>query len=43
MDYSTVIEMSNVTIQDCIDLYEKKNITTKINDGSITDFLKDGD
>ena len=32
MDYDTVIELSEVTLEDCTDLYEKKNISTIIND-----------
>ena len=28
MDYDTVIELDEVTLEDCIDLYEKKNIRT---------------
>ena len=41
MDYDTVIELDHVTLEDCIDLYEKKGIRTVINDGHITDFVKD--
>ena len=41
MDYETVIELDNVTLEDCIDLYEKKNICTIINDGIIKDFVKE--
>ncbi len=40
MNYENVIELDNVTLEDCIDLYEKKNIFTIINDGRITNFLK---
>ena len=43
MDYDTVIELDNVTLEDCIDLYEKKNISTVINDGKITTFVKESD
>ena len=32
MDYDTVIELSEVTLEDCMDLYEKKNMSTIIND-----------
>ena len=41
MDYDTVIELDEVTIEDCIDLYEKKNVRTVIRDGHITDFVKE--
>ena len=30
MDYDTVIELSEVTLEDCTDLYEKKCICTII-------------
>ena len=30
MDYNNVIELDEVTLEDCIDLYEKKNISTII-------------
>ena len=41
MDYDTVIELDEVTLEDCLDLYEKKNIYTIINDGHIIDFVKE--
>ena len=41
MDYDTVIELDNVTLEDCIDLYEKKNGRTVISNGHITDFVKE--
>lgn len=41
MDYDAVIELDNVTLEDCIDLYEKKSIYTIINDGCIKDFVKE--
>ena len=40
MDYDTIIELGEVTLEDCIDLYEKKNISTIINDGHIINFVK---
>ena len=39
--YEMVIDLDNVTLQDCIDLYEKKDIYTQINDGHITDLVKE--
>ena len=41
MDYNAVIELDNVTLEDCIDLYEKKNVRTVISCGHITDFVKE--
>lgn len=41
MDYNQIIELDNVTLQDCIELYEKKNIITIINDGIIINFEKE--
>ena len=41
MDYGAVIELDEVTLEDCIDLYEKKSIYTIINDGCIKDFVKE--
>ena len=41
MDYDVVIELDNVTLEDCIDLYEKKNVRIVISDGHITDFVKE--
>lgn len=38
MNYDTVIELNEVTLEDCIDLYEKKDICTIINDGRIINF-----
>lgn len=40
MDYNTVIELDNVTLDDCLNLYECKKITTIINDGRIVNFIK---
>ena len=41
MDYDTVIELDEVTLEDCIDLYEKKNVRTVISDGHIANFVKE--
>lgn len=41
MNYNTVIELSEVTLEDCIDLYEKKGISSIINDGRIINFVKE--
>ena len=41
MDYSAVIELDNITLEDCIDLYEKKGIATVINNGKIENFIEE--
>ena len=41
MEYDTVFDFDEVTLEDCIDLYEKKNVRTVICDGHITDFVKE--
>lgn len=41
MDYSLIIELDNVTLEDCVDLYEKKNVITLLNDGKIRNFEKE--
>ena len=38
MDYNNVIELDEVTLEDCIVLYEKKGIATVINDGRVINF-----
>ena len=41
MNYENVIELDNVTLEDCIDLYEKKNTSVVINDGHVINFVKE--
>ena len=41
MNYDAVIELDEVTLEDCIDLYEKKNMSTIINDGHVINFVKE--
>lgn len=41
MDYDKIIELDNVTIQDCDELCEFKGIHTVINDGRIVNFVKE--
>lgn len=36
MDYSTIIELSYLTLEDCINLYEKRKLVANINDGIVT-------
>jgi len=42
-DYGEHIDLDRVTLQDCVDLYEKKGISSVINDGRIVNFEKDGE
>lgn len=41
MDYDKIIELDNVTLQDCCELFEYKGITTIINDGRVVNFEKE--
>ena len=41
IDYSNIIELDNVTIQDCEDMYRMKNMRTVINDGRVVNFEKE--
>lgn len=41
MNYETVIELDNVTLEDCIELYEKKAIKTIISNGRIKNFVEE--
>ena len=41
IDYSMVIELDNVTLEDCLDLYKKKGIFSISNDGRLINFTKD--
>ena len=41
MDYSNIIELDNVTLQDCEDMYRIKNMRTVINDGQVVNFEKE--
>lgn len=43
MDYSKIIELDNVTLQDCLDMFNRKNMITIINDGRIINFEKEKD
>ena len=38
MNYDQIIELSEVTIQDCLDLFKMKGRCTILNDGKILDF-----
>ena len=41
MNYETVIELDEVTLEECIDLHEKKGIATVINNGKIENFIEE--
>lgn len=40
MSYEDYIELDNATLEDCLELFLKKNIATIINDGKIKNFGK---
>lgn len=40
MNYESILELDNVTLDDCIDLCEKKSIHAVINDGRIVNLVK---
>lgn len=41
MDYNNIIELDNITLQDCEDMYRMKNMRTVIDDGRIVNFEKE--
>lgn len=41
MNYENVIELDCITVEDCIDLHHKKNITVEINDDRIINLVKE--
>lgn len=41
MDYDKIIELDDVTLQDCEELYDFKGIEIIINDGRIVNFVKE--
>ena len=43
MDYNQIMELDNITIQDCIDMYNMKNMIAIINDGKVIGFGKEGE
>lgn len=42
MNYESMIELDNITLEDCEDLFRKKNISAEINDGRIVNLVKEG-
>lgn len=43
INYEDMLELDNVTLEDCLDLYEKKGMYTELNDGRVVNFVKEGD
>lgn len=41
IDYDKFVNLDNVTIQDCLDLFYYKNKRVVIEDGRIVDFVKE--
>ena len=41
IDYSNIIELDNITLQDCEDMYVIKNMRTVIDDGRVINFEKE--
>ena len=41
IDYSSIIELDNVTLQDCEYMYGVKNMRTVIDDGRVINFEKE--
>lgn len=39
MEYDKIIDLNNVTLQDCCELFQYKNIRTVINDERIVNFI----
>ena len=41
MDYNSILEMDNITLQDCTDMYRLKDMGAVIEDGKIVNFVKE--
>lgn len=41
MKYENIVELDNITLEECIDLYLTKDILVEINDGHITNLIKE--
>lgn len=39
--YEKILELDNVTLEDCVDLYEKKGMCTELNDGRVVNFIRE--
>ena len=40
-NYDLVIELENITAQDCMDMYNMKNFKTIVEDGKVVGFVKE--
>lgn len=40
MNYENILELDNITLEDCVELYKKKSIYAVINDGRIVNLVK---
>ena len=40
-NFDTIIELDNITLQDCFDMYNMKNMYTIIKDGKVINFKKE--
>lgn len=41
MDYDRIIDLQNVTVEDCLNLFKNEGFRTIINDGHIINFTKE--
>lgn len=41
MNYKNIIELDNITLEDCVYLCYKKNVFVEINDGRIITLVKE--
>lgn len=41
MNYETIIDLDNITLQDCMDMYRLKDMHTVIDDGRVVNFEKE--
>jgi hypothetical protein len=39
MDYNKIIEMDNVTLNDCLEAYKYRGLSVIINDGRLVNFI----
>lgn len=42
MDYNKIIEMDNVTVDDCVNAYRHRGLRAVINDGHVVNFIDEG-
>ena len=43
IDYDKILELNDITYEDCCELYNEKHITTILNDGKVINLMKEGD